>query len=90
MPLRQALTGTHILENPQILIASPEEATNYARTPFAPVPLVLPTDETSSDPNQQSESTDPQQTSSATADSESSTVTSSSSSSSQAPSQAAR
>ena len=44
VPLRQALTGTHILENPQILIVSPDEAPKYARTPFAPVPLELPTE----------------------------------------------
>lgn len=39
LPLRQALTGTHILENPQILVVTPEDAARYPRTPLAPAPL---------------------------------------------------
>ena len=39
LPLRQALAGTHILENPQILVVTPEDAARYPRTPLAPAPL---------------------------------------------------
>ena len=49
LPLRQALAGTHILENPQILVVTPEDAARYPRTPLAPAPLAPPPPSTAQD-----------------------------------------